>query len=261
MDEVTRISEKAINDISSRTRFNSSLILKDYYITVILYLIKDVGGIYFKGGTALQKIILNYSRISEDIDFTLTRQLSLVKKEIEDILVKSKLFDEISEDKNVDGFTRMVVHYKDFLGAEGTIFIDLNQRGKLLTKPEKNEISHLYHEIIPKFSINTLSREEMISEKIAATIGRNKPRDHYDVYQILKRNIPINLVLARKKCKSSGDEFSIIKMFNQAQKLHRRWHEDMASLLAEDVSFQEVMTTLSKHFKLKEEKEKLKDRK
>ena len=45
---------------------------KDYYLTLILYLIKDVNGIYFKGGTALNKIFLNHARLSEDIDFTLT---------------------------------------------------------------------------------------------------------------------------------------------------------------------------------------------
>src|SRR3989338_621036 len=242
MDEVARISEKAVNEVSAKTGFDPSLMLKDYYITIILYLIKDVSGLYFKGGTALQKIILNYSRVSEDIDFTLTRKISSVKKEIEDILAKSKLFDKITEDKNVQGFTRMIAHYKDFLDKDATIFIDLNQRGKLLTKPEKHELSHFYKEYIPQFSFNTLSKEEMIAEKVAATIGRNKPRDHYDVYQILKNRMLINMEIVKKKCADSGDEFSIIKMFNNAKKLHRRWHEDMASLLVDPVSFKEVMT-------------------
>ena len=159
MGEVAKINEKELNDISTRTGFNPSLILKDYYITLILYLIKEVGGIYFKGGTALQKMLLNYARISEDIDFTLTRELSSVKKEIFDILTGINLFDKITEDKNVEGFTRMIAHYKDFLGNTGMVFIDLNQRGKLLTKPENHELAHFYKEHIPKFSFNTLSKE------------------------------------------------------------------------------------------------------
>lgn len=67
----------------------------------------------------------------------------------------------------------------------------------------------------------------MIAEKMAATIGRNKPRDHYDLYKILKTGLPINIDLVKKKCKESGDEFNIIKMFNQAKKLKKRWDEDL----------------------------------
>ena len=100
----------------------------------------------------------------------------------------------------------------------------------------------------------------MIAEKVAATIGRNKPRDHYDVYQIIKKEIPINIELVKKKCHESGDEFSIIKMFNNANKLHRRWHEDLAPLLVEEISFEQVMTALAKHFNLKHAKDELKDK-
>ncbi|MBS3137711.1 hypothetical protein J4232_04715 [Candidatus Woesearchaeota archaeon] len=61
------------------------------------------------------------------------------------------------------------------------------------------------------------------------------------------------------KCNESGDEFSILKMFNNAQKLHKRWNEDMIPLLSEEVSFKEVIQTLAKHFNLKIEKENQKE--
>ena len=47
-------------------------------------------------------------------------------------------------------------------------------------------------------------------------------------------------------------------MFNNAKKLHNHWNSDMIPLLVEEVSFQEVMQTLAKHFNLKVEKDKLK---
>lgn len=106
--------------------------------------------------------------------------------------------------------------------------------------------------------MNTVAEEELIAEKIAACIGRNKPRDHFDVYKLIKAGIPINFKLVKKKCHDSGTEFSIIKMFNNANKLKNRWDKDMISLLAEPISFKEVIQFLSKHFKLKEEKKKLK---
>src|SRR3989344_1202319 len=234
MDEIKAINENAINNLSGETGFNTKVLLKDYYITAILYLIKDVDGIYFKGGTALQKIFLNYSRLSEDVDFTLTEDIEEVKEKIINILEKSGLFQKISKDKDVKGFTRLVVNYKNYSGEDGVVFIDLNQRAKLLMKPEKHQIKHFYKDIIPDFSLNTLSSEEMAAEKIAAAIGRNMPRDHFDIYMMLKKKIPLNLEMAKKKCEGSGHEFNVIRMFNKAEKLRNRWDEDLLPLLAEE---------------------------
>ena len=259
MDEIKAISENAINSLSGETGFNTKVILKDYYITAILYLIKDIEGMYFKGGTALQKIFLNYSRLSEDADFTLTKDIEEIKREIAGILEKSKLFGKITKDKDVKGFTRLVAHYNGFSNEDAVVFIDLNQRAKLLMKPEKHQIRHFYKDSIPEFSLNTLSSEEMAAEKIAAAIGRNMPRDHFDIYMMLKKKIPLNLEMAKKKCEGSGHEFNVIRMFNKAKKLKNRWDEDLLPLLAEEVSFQEVITTLAKHFKLKGEKDKIKN--
>lgn len=255
MDEIKAIEKDRLKFIQAEKGFAPGLFVKDYYITVLLYLLRDISGMYFKGDTCLQKTILNHSRISEDIDFTLDRNLEDVKKEITDKISKSGIFGNISKDKDVEGFTRLIVHYDTELG-KGTIFIDLNRRGVLLSKPEKRSMAHFYPNI-PKFELSCLSQKEMIAEKMAATIGRNKPRDHFDLYKIIKNGYEIDLVLVKKKCEQSGDEFSIIKMFNQGQKLHKRWHEDMAPLLVENITFAEVMTFLAKHFKLKEEKEKM----
>lgn len=122
--------------------------------------------------------------------------------------------------------------------------------------PEKHKITHFYKDKIPEFSFNTLSKEEMIAEKVAAAIGRNQPRDHYDIYRIIKEKIPINLGLVKKKCALANIEFNIVKMFNKAKTLKNRWDEDLTPLLAEKVSFQEVIKTLAGYFKLKEEKKK-----
>lgn len=257
MDKIERISNIEFNVINSEHPFQRALLVKDYYLTLILYLIRNVNGIYFKGGTAINKIFLNHSRLSEDIDFTLTRNEKEVQKEISEIIKKSRFFTSIEEGKNVEGFLRMIARYKSELG-EGEIFIDLNKRGTLLKKSEEHKINHFYSQFIPDFSIKTIAKEEMIAEKLKATITRNKPRDHYDVYMIIKNNLPINVALAEEKCKGSDEEFSIIKMFNKANKLKYRWDKDMVYLIAEPITFEEVIKFLAKHFNLKEHKEKKK---
>lgn len=253
MAEIKRLTINEFKDITSQHNFNEIVLDKDYHLTLILYLIKDIDGIYFKGGTALQKIFLNYSRLSEDADFTLTKDIEEIKIKIVNALEKSGLFEKVTKDKDVKGFTRLIVHYKGLYNEGGAVFIDLNERAKLLMKPEKHGIRHFYKNNIPEFSLNTLAKEEMAAEKVAAAIGRNQPRDHYDIYRILKEKMPINMEMVKEKCKQSDIEFDIVKMFNKAKKLKNRWN-DLLPLLSEEVSFQEVITTLSKHFKLKEEK-------
>src|SRR3989338_1692029 len=255
MAEIKKLTEKEFNDIASRFRFKPETLGKDYYLTLILFLIKDVEGIYFKGGTALQKIFLHHARLSEDIDFTVTRNVKIIQSEILKILEPTGFFTKITEDKNLEGFLRIVVHYNGFMGEKEEVFIDLNKRASMLLKPEKHTIENFYQGNIPSFSVETLALDEMIAEKLKATMTRNKPRDHFDIYKIIQAKIPINFSLAEKKCKEAGKDFSIIRMFKNAQKLKTQWESDLVPLLTEEVSFQTVIKALATHFKLKDEKE------
>jgi len=99
--------------IAGKTGFTIEILEKDYLVTYLLYLLKNIEGIYFKGGTALNKIFLNHVRLSEDLDFTVTVDVKKIEKEIKNTL-KGTIFNEISHDKRVDKFTRSIVHYKLF---------------------------------------------------------------------------------------------------------------------------------------------------
>jgi len=57
------ITLEELRIISGREKFSMSIIEKDYLITYLLFLLKDVRGIYFKGGTAINKIFLNHARL------------------------------------------------------------------------------------------------------------------------------------------------------------------------------------------------------
>src|SRR3989338_3160999 len=122
MAEIKNIGKDRLSLIIAEKGFLPELLTKDYYITILLYLLKDINGIYFKGGTALNKTILGYSRLSEDIDFTLEKSLKDAKKEIISLIESSKMFNGISMDKDVEGFTRLVISYSTELG-KGTVSI------------------------------------------------------------------------------------------------------------------------------------------
>ena len=236
--------------IAGEQKFNLVLLEKDYLLTHLLYLIKDVDGIYFKGGTALNKIFLDHERLSEDLDFTLTKKLSVVEKEIREKL-KGTIFKKITHDKRVDKFVRLIVHYQLF-HEKGTIFIDLNERAKLSLKPQKIKLPHFYKNVIPNFEVNCLNEKEIVAEKIKATIQRYKPRDYFDLYYIIKKKIPMPIGLVKQKFKEDGKEFSKELLFKKANKVFKKWDKDLSSLTKTTPKFIVVIKTLQKSFKYKE---------
>ena len=60
--------------------------------------------------------------------------------------------------------------------------------------------------------------------------------------------------LVEEKCKQSGVEFDVSKIFSNANKIRNRWEKDMIHLLNEDVSFLGIMMVLSNYFELKKNK-------
>ena len=239
--------------ISGREKFGLPIIEKDYLATYLLFLIKDVKGIFFKGGTAINKIFLNHTRLSEDLDFTLTRDIKKVEAEIKEKL-KSTIFDKISQGKDVEGFLRLVIHYKLF-HEPGTIFIDLTERAKPILKPEKYLISHFYKDKFPSFYIFCLSKEEMFAEKLRATIERYKPRDYLDLYNLIRAGNSINLEITKAKLESAGKKLDIKAVFKNTNKVFRLWKKDLASITKDEISFHEVISFLAEYFKLKEIKD------
>jgi len=257
--EIAQISGDELQVIAGREGFDFTQLMQDYYVTAIVFLLKDIEGIHFKGGTALQKIFLNHTRLSEDADYTVSTDIDKLRKPIEKRIKESRLFQEVTKDKDVKGYLRLVAHYRDPFGDKGTVFIDLNSRASLVLKPERNNVSHFYEGYIPAFSVSTLALKELIAEKVAAAIARNQPRDHFDIYQIIRHDLPIDMKLVEKKCRSSGDEFNIIRMFDKAKTLKNRWDKDLLPLVREEVPFETVMKTLAKRFDLAGEKKRLRN--
>jgi predicted nucleotidyltransferase component of viral defense system len=65
---------EAVNFTAAETAFAARLIEKDYYCTVLLaYLAEAIGETtIFKGGTCLAKVIGDFYRLSEDLDFAIS---------------------------------------------------------------------------------------------------------------------------------------------------------------------------------------------
>ena len=250
------ISEDKLRVLASQKKKDLIMLEKDYFLTLFLYLTKDREGLYFKGGTALNKIFLNHIRLSEDLDYTITIPLSDVRDIIDQIIRENgNIFTTLKYDKNVDDFTRYLLHYKSYFKKDSSIILDFNKRAKLSSNPEKNTIKNFYGY---QFKVHTLSKEEIIAEKVCALLNRNKPRDYYDVYQIITKNISINMDLVERKCYLQGQQCNILKIFDKSKKIYQNWEKDLSQLTEKMIPFTTVMKVLKEYFKYAEEKEKAK---
>jgi len=235
--------------IADKKRLEIVLLEKDYLLTYLLYLIKDIKNIYFKGGTALNKIFLNHKRLSEDLDFTVAGKIPKIEKEIRERLVGT-IFSKITHDKRVDNFVRLVVHYRLF-HEKGVIYIDLNSRARVYLPTEEYEIKHFYNDHIAKFKVKTLNIKEIIAEKISAVVLRYAPRDYYDIYNIIKKDLPIDIKLVKKKFEDNKEIYDIGRIFRRGNKIYAKWKSDLLPLTSTKPGFKKVMNTLTVFFHYK----------
>lgn len=173
-----------------RTQTIELNIRREYFQHLLLsYFYQDpkTSGIYFKGGTAL-RILYNSPRFSEDLDFT----SSLYEiKELENILLQTLAQIEkegvtvtLEESKETSGgyLTNLT-----FNALEKSVLIQL----QISFRPGENrgELLSIASDFIPAYTVNALALDLLIDEKMRALLSRKKPRDFYDLYFILRKNL------------------------------------------------------------------------
>lgn len=236
------IPEDRLRYIAGMKGFNLIYLEKDYFLTMFLYLVKDIKGIYLKGGTALNKIFLNHTRLSEDLDFAMNRPIPDIKAEIENIIKASKLFTRMETDKSTREFLRYRVYYRSYFQKESFIITDLNRKASILLEPERYKVPNFYG---TDFSITTLNIKEIVAEKIRALITRNQPRDYFDAYFILKK-YTVDMELVKRKTREAGERFDRERIFKNARKIYSKWDSEIPKLTNRKLSFRECINLISK---------------
>lgn len=201
--------EKIIPFIAEKYNFRFEIIEKDYYLTIILNSIEShlSDKIVFKGGTLLNKIHLNYHRLSEDIDFTYfnpegletrsrrSRAITPIREKMPDLLKLLELKSDKPEGEGFNNSTQYVfnIFYPSFIsGKDEKIKLEISLRQTPIEEPVHNVITHFYkdpftgEDLIPKNKILSLTLNEAVAEKLKAAITRKDVaiRDYYDLWFI-----------------------------------------------------------------------------
>jgi predicted nucleotidyltransferase component of viral defense system len=201
--------EKIIPIIAQKHHFRLEIIEKDYYLTHILNNVEShlSDKIIFKGGTLLNKVHLNYHRLSEDLDFTYfsdagldarskrSRAITPIREKMPEFLNLLELKSDKPEGEGFNNSTQYVFNlmYPSFItGEDEKIKLEISLRQPPIDKPVHNVIKHFYQDpftgkdLIPTNKVLSLSLNEAVAEKLKAAITRRDVaiRDYYDLWYI-----------------------------------------------------------------------------
>lgn len=199
--------------LSKKYNFRPAIVEKDYYLTIILTGIEPhlSGKLVFKGGTLLNKIYLNYQRLSEDLDFIFlskkeltsrsqrSREIAPVRESMPGFLKYLGLKSEKPEGQGFNNSTQynFAVLYPSFItGKDEKVEIEISLRHIPVDEPVHNGVRHFFKDpftdeyLIPQNKILSLSLNEAVAEKLKAAITRKDLaiRDYYDLRSIADNN-------------------------------------------------------------------------
>lgn len=173
-------------------------IVREYFQHVFLselYKLPNAGKLLFKGGTAF-RIIYNSPRFSEDLDFSLygvahnevksfVEELFIhVLAEIERFGIKVELGEKIGP---TSGGYFGVATFRMFEYPPVDVEINVSSRNG---RSVIGEVDSVANNFVSTYTVIHLPQNELVEEKIFdALVKREKPRDFYDLYFIMRKGI------------------------------------------------------------------------
>ena len=143
--------------------------------------------VYFKGGTAL-RLLFNSPRFSEDLDFSssLTGTHAIEEAVLETLVTveRENIQTDLQESKRTSGGYLAVISFQ--LGNRA---VSLQLEISLRAGRKRGEVATIVSDYVPAFAVVSLAREQLVDEKIQALLTREKARDFYDLYFILRANL------------------------------------------------------------------------
>ncbi|MBN1373776.1 nucleotidyl transferase AbiEii/AbiGii toxin family protein [Candidatus Dojkabacteria bacterium] len=205
------ITQEQVKEFAGRYKINESIVLREFVqITFLkeLYEQKFSEKIFFKGGTAI-RLLYGGKRFSEDLDFT----VNLPEKEFTariNSLFKSlnkKYPFEFKERKTLAGKTYLLTASHPFFKNKIFVKLDFSLRENVL-QPVKNILKTEYPIVFGGF-VRSLSKDEIIAEKIRAILSRDKPRDLYDLWILQELGGKLDVTMINRKLEYYGEIFNI----------------------------------------------------
>lgn len=175
------VTKYQTSDMNVRREYAQHLLLN------YLYQKSATSDLYFKGGTAL-RIIYGSPRFSEDLDFDTTEHSRGVwEKALEETLVdisREGVEVDIEESKTTSGGYLGIVTLKN-IGQPIIIHFEISFRKTSIS----GEVFTIENDFVTPYPVKSLVTKQLVDGKLQALFNRQKARDFYDLYYLLRANL------------------------------------------------------------------------
>ncbi len=224
----------AVTFTAATSGFQARLIEKDYFCSVLLqYLAEANGSLIFKGGTCLAKVLVDFYRLSEDLDFVIPmdvdstrverrRQTAPLKTAVDSLPKELPIFrvdKPLTGANNSTQYLAAVEYTSLVSGQSDTIKLEIGLREPLmLPKIDGNARTILLNpssgeSLVEQLDLRSISRLEAFAEKFRAALSRREVaiRDFYDLDYAIRKDLirPDDeqlIDLVRQKIRIPGNE-------------------------------------------------------
>lgn len=227
------ISKEILQQVGKKKGLsNKEYIEKDYFQDLLLFNIyKKTNMLIFKGGTALYKFY-GLGRFSEDLDFSLIKENVDIEKIISEAIVgiDGATIKDIKKTKNS---ILIKIGFKGIITVYNTVRIDINLKNDILEQFDVKTLVPEYIDINP-FSVRVLSLKEIVSEKVHAIFAREKARDLYDLFFLLKF-ADVDKKLIERKLALFDMSFDFRKLTHRINDLKSIWKAELESFVLDEL--------------------------
>ncbi len=265
---ISLISNKTHQD--GRRRILEAMIERDYCLAWLLFGLSQSSlraSLVFKGGTALRRCYFYDYRFSEDLDFTLIENVSLIKV-INDFRtlfswIKEETgieFEYVRQEESTENTHTFYISYIGPLpGKPKEVKIDVTYKELLIHPVEERRIIKTYEEYsdFPDSpTIKVYSLNEIAIEKTCAlfTPARNEPRDLFDIYYLISEaNVNLDPLVhdVDEKLKFKGSSFEARKdeFLKKEARFEKLWNTRLSAQISKLPEFHNVFRSVKRAFR------------
>ncbi|MBU2638657.1 MAG: nucleotidyl transferase AbiEii/AbiGii toxin family protein [Nanoarchaeota archaeon] len=211
---------------------------RDYLLEVILFALyaRIKNELVFKGGTAMYKMH-GLNRFSEDLDFTLMKPRQAVSSLARQVIGQLSLLGISGRIKDVREYRQGINVHIECKGPlyngskESLIFIPLNISMREKAHYASYQMLFSSYREIPSFEVYAMEEKEIAAEKVRAILSRDKARDVYDLWFLLKKGVKLEPGLVEKKLKIIGMPFNKNNLLEAIAAKEKMWEMDLQKLI------------------------------
>lgn len=186
------IAYDQIQKLATQYQTTELNVIREYLQNLFLnyfYQQSQSDSIFFKGGTAL-RVVYKSPRFSEDLDFSTNQEdvpgieefILGVLEQVEKEGIKTNLLEANTTTGGYFSIIEFTLYDQSLPIQIEISFREKENTGELIT---------ITSDFIPSYSAMIMKEDQLIAQKLRALKNRKKPRDFFDLYFILRKQLPI----------------------------------------------------------------------